>query len=119
MCLGVRCERDAETPDVSFVVASDSVLMGELLNGVTTLGGTAKLQKSENAVAQASTAMPHPEHLKQSLVWSPGQASESEVHRRALETYKTFSESKGDKALVGIGSTKSCLLYTSPSPRDS
>ena len=33
MCVGVRKDVSAENPDVSFVVASDSVLLGEILNG--------------------------------------------------------------------------------------
>ncbi len=108
MCVGVR--RDvAENSDVSFVVAADSVLLGELLNGVTTLGGTAKLKKSDTNghVPAANIEIPQPDHLKQSLVWSPGQASNEEVIRRAELVYNEFSESKGDKALIGIGSTKS------------
>ena len=105
MCVGVR--RDvAEKSDVSFVVAADSVLLGELLNGVTTLGGTAKLAKSEHGSA-ATVEIPRPEQLKQSLVWSPGQASAEEVIQRAESVYNEFSESKGDKAFIGIGSTKS------------
>jgi hypothetical protein len=108
MCLGVRKDVSAESPDVSFVVASDSVLLGEILNGVTTLGGTAKLRKSDGNMSMiTSDSLPHPEHLKQSLVWSPGQADEEEVSRRASMVYNEFSESKGDKALIGIGSTKS------------
>jgi hypothetical protein len=108
MCVGVRKDVSAENPDVSYVVASDSVLLGELLNGVTTLGGTAKLRKSDGNMATiTSDNLPQPEHLKQSLVWSPGQAEESEVSRRAKSVYDGFSDSKGDKALVGIGSTKS------------
>ncbi len=108
MCVGVRKDVSAESPDVSFVVASDSVLLGEILNGVTTLGGTAKLRKSDGNMSMiTSDSLPHPEHLKQSLVWSPGQADEQEVSRRALMVYNEFSESKGDKALIGIGSTKS------------
>jgi hypothetical protein len=108
MCVGVRKDDSAESPEISFVVASDSVLLGEILNGVTTLGGTAKLRKSDGNMSMlTSDALPHPEHLKQSLVWSPGQAAEQEVVRRAKMVYSEFSESKGDKALVGIGSTKS------------
>lgn len=108
MCVGVRKDVTSESPDVSFVVASDSVLLGEILNGVTTLGGTAKLRKSDgNMSMMTSDSLPHPEHLKQSLVWSPGQAAEHEVSRRAAMVYNEFSESKGDKALIGIGSTKS------------
>lgn len=108
MCVGVRKDASGESPEVSFVVASDSVLLGEILNGVTTLGGTAKLRKSDGNMSMlTSDSLPHPEHLKQSLVWSPGQATESEVLRRAKLVYNEFSDSKGDKALVGIGSTKS------------
>ena len=109
MCLGVRCDKTEENPDVSFVVASDSVLLGELLNGVTTLGGTAKHQKTDagGVPTTPQQSSPHPEHLKQTLVWSPGQATDNEVKRRAKQVYKVFSESKGDKALIGIGSTKS------------
>ena len=106
MCVGVR--RDvAEKSDVSFVVAADSVLLGELLNGVTTLGGTAKLTKSEHGSSAGVIEIPRPEQLKQSLVWSPGQASAEEVIKRAESVYTEFSESKGDKAFIGIGSTKS------------
>lgn len=103
-CLGVRKEVDADSSEVSYVVASDAVLMGELLNGVTTLGGTAKLR----GVGGAETPdVPHPEHLKQSLVWSPGQAPQDEVVDRAREIYDGFLASSGDKGLVGLGSTKS------------
>jgi hypothetical protein len=108
MCVGVRKDSTEESPEISFVVASDSVLLGELLNGVTTLGGTAKLRKSDGNMSMlTSDSLPQPEHLKQSLVWSPGQATESEVMRRAKSVYNEFSESTGDKAMIGIGSTKS------------
>jgi hypothetical protein len=108
MCVGVRRDSTEENPEVSFVVASDSVLLGELLNGVTTLGGTAKLRKSDGNMSMLTTdSLPQPEHLKQSLVWSPGQADEAEVMRRAKSVYNEFSESTGDKAMIGIGSTKS------------
>jgi len=108
MCVGVRKDVSTEFSDVSFVVASDSVLLGEILNGVTTLGGTAKLRAPEGEISMlAGDALPHPEQLKQSLVWSPGQADDAEVARRAWMVYNEFSESKGDKALIGIGSTKS------------
>lgn len=116
LCVGVR--RDVvEDSDVSFVVAADSVLLGELLNGVTTLGGTAKLRRSETSNSETSESetsglptedeLPRPDQLKQSLVWSPGQATEEEVIQRAHRVYNTFSDSNGDKAFVGIGSTKS------------
>ncbi|MEZ6095507.1 MAG: helix-turn-helix transcriptional regulator [Pirellulaceae bacterium] len=107
LVLGVRRDVEADSPEVSYVVASDSVLLGELLNGVTTLGGTAKHQKESVPNPVGHHAVPHPEHLKQSLVWSPGQADDSEVRDRAEKVYKEFSDSKADKAMIGIGSTKS------------
>ena len=109
MCLGVRRDFENENPDISYVVASDSVLMGEILNGVTTLGGTAKLKKqNETMESQAlRSSFPHPEHLKQMLVWSPGQTSETELKSQSNQSYREFSDSSGDKALVCIGSTKS------------
>ncbi|MEC7109563.1 MAG: helix-turn-helix transcriptional regulator [Planctomycetota bacterium] len=107
MCLGIRRDPDDptspdEVPEVSYVVASDSVLLGEILNGVTTLGGTASFRGGES-----QAILPHPEHLKQSLVWSPGQASPEEVSERADTVYREFNDFCGDKALVSIGSTKS------------
>ena len=109
LCVGVRRDESTDVADVSYVVASDSVLLGELLNGVTTLGGTAKLKKPGDSTNPplAADAIPQPEYLKQSLVWSPGQASSEEMTARAQLVYEDFSESKGDKALVGLGSTKS------------
>jgi hypothetical protein len=104
-CLGVRKDVDSDSPEVSYVGASDLVLMGELLNGVTTLGGTAKLRSTGTPTERPD--LPHPEHLKQSLVWSPGQAPQTEVIERAQEVYAGFSDSSGDKGLVGLGSTKS------------
>ena len=107
MCLGIRRDPDDptspdEVPEVSYVVASDSVLLGEILNGVTTLGGTASFRGGES-----QAILPHPEHLKQSVVWSPGQASPEEVSERADTVYREFNDFCGDKALVSIGSTKS------------
>lgn len=108
LSLGVRRELDQDNPDVCYVVASDSVLLGELLNGVTTLGGTAHFRESGQMGAEtASNHVPRPEHVKQSLVWSPGQAKPTEVMERAHSVYNDFSESSSDKALVCIGSTKS------------
>jgi hypothetical protein len=108
MCVGVRRDTSQESTEISFVVASDSVLLGEVLNGVTTLGGTAKLRKADgNMALLTSDALPHPDHLKQSLVWSPGQADHDEFLRRAFSVYNEFSESQDDKGLIGIGSTKS------------
>ncbi|MBM4000433.1 MAG: helix-turn-helix transcriptional regulator [Planctomycetes bacterium] len=100
LCMGVRCED--ELGETAWIVASDSVLLGELLNGVSTLGGAARqCYKSGHA------NRPHPEHLKQTLVWSPGQREDIEVRRLAVEARREFTGSTGDKALVCIGSVKS------------
>lgn len=105
LCLGVRRNVEAGNYEVPYVPASDAVLLGELLNGVTTLGGTAKLQQNFPGASAA-----HPESMKQVLVWSPGQADEEEVKRRAHEVYDHFDVKSGDKALVCIGSNKSNSL---------
>jgi hypothetical protein len=83
--------------------------MGEVLNSVSTLGGTAKhLQTISKSSSGSQRALPpHPEHLRQSLVWSPGQVPDAEVRSRADTTYQDFCSSDGDKALICIGSVKS------------
>jgi len=92
LCVGVRRPDPQDWPEGAWVVASDSVLLGELLNGVSTLGGTRHHRMtSENG--QASANAPHPEHLTQSLVWSPGQGTLQEVIDRAKEVYEDFSKS--------------------------
>lgn len=100
LCVGVRSE-DAQVPENAWVVASDAVLLGELLNGVSTLGGTAHQRYREGQFK------PHPEQLRQVLVWSPGQRLREEVDRRALQVYEDFVQTHGDKGLICIGSVKS------------
>ena len=94
-------------PEGAWVVASDSVLLGELLNGVSTLGGTAKHQDKLQSPEASRPDSPQPEHLKQSLVWSPGQVSPREVIARAREVYEQFCGPGSDKALICLGSMKS------------
>ena len=108
LCLGVRMDQP-DWPEVALVMASDSLLLGELLNGVSTLGGTAKLKRAHDTpgMEAINEAIPHPEHLKQSLVWSPGQQSDEEVRSRAREVHDELGKWAGDKALVCLGSTKS------------
>ncbi len=100
LCVGVR--REEKGAESAWVVAADSVLLGELLNGVSTLGGTAKQRFSGDG-----TPKPHPEYLKQSLVWSPGQGDDQEIKLRAQNVFDEFHASAGDKALVCLGSVKS------------
>lgn len=118
LCLGVR-RGDEESLDDAWVVASDSVLLGELLSGVTTLGGTAKHRRvpeakaeGEDGPAKGSVLVgqpldPHPEHLHQTLVWSPGQENAEVCNAMARESYESFTGTAGDKALVCLGSIKS------------
>ena len=104
ICVGVRRPEDNDSADTAWVVASDSVLAGEVLNGVSTLGGTAKAISAKKG---GGTEMPHIEHLRQTLVWSPGTMNAELVHARAQSVYDSFSEMGGDKAMVCLGSVKS------------
>ena len=110
LCIGVRRGDPNDSLDDAWVVASDSVLLGELLNGVTSLGGSGRhpREPSPDDVGLPSAANgPHPEHLHQSLVWSPGQTTFDECRTLAAEVYDSFCGTAGDKALISLGSAKS------------
>ncbi len=187
LCVGVRSAEQPEWPERAWVVASDAVLVGELLNGVSTLGGTTQLRVGasgdrpaasvrrtgvdpraadskpadskpadskpadskasevarvgdesagdgvESAGAEATVdgvgdAGPgggsasaantggaaggaaraqHPEHMRQSLVWSPGAETSETAIERARQVYDDFGKSRQEKALVCLGSMKS------------
>jgi len=110
LCLGVRRGDADDTLDDAWVVASDSVLLGELLNGATTLTTpTERPHETEDELGlpHPPAPRPHPEYLHQSLVWSPGQASLDECHAMAGTIYQAFCDAAGDKALVCLGSNKS------------
>jgi hypothetical protein len=119
LCLGVRRDKAEDTLDDAWVVASDSVLLGELLNGATTLAALPLIEPpAEKLVDDSEPPVPlrpavarprsHPEHLHQSLVWSPGQAASlAECHIMARSVYQDFCDAAGDKALVCLGSNKS------------
>jgi hypothetical protein len=109
LCLGVRRAEADDTLDDAWVVASDSVLLGELLNGATTLTAGQPTAEDEERTEppRAPAPRPHPEYLHQSLVWSPGQASLTECHEMAGDIYRAFCDAAGDKALVCLGSNKS------------
>ncbi len=104
ICVGVRRPDRDDTPETAWVVASDAVLMGEVLNGVTTLGGTDKLARSQPLSREIPT---HPELLKQTLVWSPGNVDAHEAIARSQKVHNDFTSSSGDKALICLGSVKS------------
>ncbi|ADB16988.1 hypothetical protein Psta_2318 [Pirellula staleyi DSM 6068] len=108
LCVGVRRSDANDTLDDAWVVASDSVLLGELLNGVTSLGNTIPTKTEESNGAPPLTAADlQPEHLHQSLVWSPGQVPTEECMLQANAVYDTFCSTAGDKALICLGSNKS------------
>lgn len=103
VCVGIRKPADQDSADSAWVVASDAVLVGEVLNGVSTLGGTTKAEAGRTA----RELPPQPEHLQQTLVWSPGNAPKQEVHARAQEVYEGFTKNDSDRAMVCVGSVKS------------
>lgn len=105
--LGVRENPDTHSPDNATVVASDAVLFGELLNGVSTLGGAAKHQGTGEDEDGAGQAAPMPDRIQQSLVWSPGQVSLEDARSRASEVFNGFVDAQGDRGMVCIGSVKS------------
>ena len=105
--LGVRENPDTHSPDNATVVASDAVLFGELLNGVSTLGGAAKHHSSANTDEDGPRSVPMPDRIQQSLVWSPGRVSVEEAKARAAEVFDGFVDAQGDRGIVCIGSVKS------------
>lgn len=110
LCLGVRRGEPGDSLDDAWVVASDSVLLGELLNGVTSLGGTARHKRERDKDADGNVEPsfdPHPEQLHQSLVFSPGQSSFADYVELARQVYNGFCDAAGDKALICLGSNKS------------
>ncbi len=111
ICVGVRQGEMGNTPENAWIVASDSVLIGELLNGVSTLGGAAKHAKQNVSlppgVEQMARDIPTPDRLQQTLVWSPGQVEFADARTRAESVFEGFAEAQGDRALICIGSVKS------------
>ncbi len=105
--LGVRQNPEAISPDAATVVASDAVLFGELLNGVSTLGGAAKHHGNVEGEEGKSLEVPMPDRLQQTLVWSPGQVSVEDAKSRANEVFDGFVNAQGDRGMVCIGSVKS------------
>ena len=105
--LGVRQSATTHSPDNATVVASDAVLFGELLNGVSTLGGAAKHQGSVDDDEGKTQSVPMPDRIQQSLVWSPGEVSLEDARARASEVFEGFVEAQGDRGIVCIGSVKS------------
>jgi hypothetical protein len=104
--VGVR-QNTPDNPESATVVASDSVLFGELLSGVSTVGGAAKHQAQGGEDEEHPSAIPMPDRLQQTLVWSPGQISLDEARERAVEVFDGFTAATGDRGIICIGSVKS------------
>ncbi len=106
-CLGVRSAPD--WPEGAWMRAGDSLMLGELLKGVTTLGGTAPLRSGgDDSLRSGQTSLPHLEALEQSLVWAPkAGVSDAVVRQRAHEVYDQFAATAGGRALLCLGSVKS------------
>lgn len=112
LCVGIRQNDGAnDPPDQAWVVASDSVLMGALLNGVSTLGGSARHHTAKAKAMGIDTnkeSPPQPDRLLQTLVWSPGKSCwDKETQDRAESVFENYSSTQSDKALVCLGSVKS------------
>ncbi|QDT08146.1 helix-turn-helix domain-containing protein [Planctomycetes bacterium K23_9] len=105
--VGVRQSETEGSPESAAVIASDSVLVGELLNGVSTLGGAAKHHASADGDEGKPVEVPMPDRLQQTLVWSPGKASLEDARARASEVFEGFTDAQGDRGMVCIGSVKS------------
>ena len=103
--LGVRESPETNTPEAAMIVASDAVLFGELLNGVSTLGGAAKHHGADNG--ESGGEVPMPDRIGQTLVWSPGQVSLEDARARAQEVFDGYADAQGDRGIVCIGSVKS------------
>jgi len=105
--VGVRQNNGDDSPENATVVASDSVLFGELLNGVSTLGGAAKHKGHLENEEGKAVELPMPDRLQQTLVWSPGQVSFEDARQRAEEVFEGFVQAQNDRGMVCIGSVKS------------
>jgi len=103
ICVGVR-RPEPESLDAAWVVASDAVLMGAVLNGVSTLGGTGNLTHSQEGGRDTVSG---PEALKQTLVWSPGHTDNEEACAYSKQIHNDFTATSGDKAMICLGSVKS------------
>lgn len=104
ICVGVRKHSISDSADSAWVVASDAFLLGSVLNGISTSGGTEKF-KTNNAASRELSG--HPESLKQKLVWSPNPNEVASSIDYAHSVYNEYTAVAADKALICIGSVKS------------
>lgn len=125
-CLGVRRDEPSDSLDDAWVVASDSVMFGELLNGVTGFritapqtgeeakdapphietvpgsspsngsGTTSSAVMENNGDAKIPARPLFPEILRQTLVWSPGKDSLEDCYDLAGKAHGAFLEQEED-----------------------
>ncbi len=111
ICLGTRQAPDSDYLDDAWIVTADSLLLGVLLNEVSTLGGTAKYypQSATPPIASSTVARaaPHPDEYVQWLVLSPEKGKEDRFQPKAWRVCEEFDAVEKDKALVCLGSVKS------------
>lgn len=111
MCLGMRQDPGSNYHDDAWVMMADALLLGEIVNGVSTLGGAAKYYPQGEAPPdddrKVARAAPHPDEYLQWLVLAPKKGSSSQVNDKAWRVYGEFEKVEKDKALVCLGSVKS------------
>ena len=88
------------------MVASDAVLFGELLNGVSTLGGVAKHQGSSEQ-EDGKLLQPHARSNTTVVGVESRRGSLEDARARASEVFEGFVDAQGDQGMVCIGSVKS------------
>ena len=91
LCLGVRRTDQPDWPEGAWVVASDSVLLGELLNGVSTLGGTAKIRGNLSSQFLSGLLMAAPYARAPVTLRVEGELVSQPYVRMTLEVMQAFS----------------------------
>ena len=115
---GRAARRREDSLDDAWVVASDSVLLGELLSGVTTLGGTAKHRRvpqpprtaercRRRRPARRRPPIRIPSTCTRRSSGAPARPSPTNAGRWPAARTNRSRGTAGDKALVCLGSNKS------------
>ncbi len=111
ICFGTRRDPGSVYADDAWVVTADALLLGVLLNGVSTLGGAARYYPKGDAPPSSGQTMaraaPHPDEYVQWLVLAPQEGNQHQVQEKARRVYDAFEASGKDKALIALGSVKS------------
>ena len=106
---------------------SDLVATIDAVSGNLTLGIIDEVEK-EAAMAAGSTYEPEASALSQKIILTNWHAESTRIEvfsfadgsvLSAMNLYNHFFASEGDDVIFGLEGDNVCLLYTSPSPRDS